>query len=178
MRELEVRRHAEREKDRDALTPAGRAMAEDLGRRLPTDYAYVFVSPAQRAAETVAWFLRGSGQALPGHAVVPGLGSEAEDRWRAAAREAGSPRIDAVAETDPELVAAESARLADAVRAMADEIADGSRALAVGHSPLIEAAVYGLLHLVIEPLDVCEGVRFRVEGQDQWRIQELRLPPT
>ena len=38
------------------------------------DYAMVFVSPAQRAAETAAWFLRGAGQQLPDHAVIPGLG--------------------------------------------------------------------------------------------------------
>ena len=34
----------------------------------------VFVSPAHRAAETAAWFLRGAGQQLPDHEVVPGLG--------------------------------------------------------------------------------------------------------
>src|SRR6266511_3582306 len=86
MKAIEFRRHAEREKDADALSPEGRSHAEDVGRSLSTDFAVVFVSPARRAAETVAWFLRGSGQQLPQHTVVRGLLSEEEDRWRAPAR--------------------------------------------------------------------------------------------
>ena len=96
MKVIELRRHAVRAKDADALSPEGRAQAEEVGRSLPIDYAVVFVSPAMRTAETVAQFLRGSGQRLPPHAVVRGLASEAEDRWRSAAKAGGSSRIDAV----------------------------------------------------------------------------------
>src|ERR1700736_3008293 len=103
MKVIELRRHAARANDADALSPEGRVQAEDVGRGLRTDYAVVFVSPAQRAAETVAWFLRGSGTPLRAHAVVPGLASEVEDRWRQAARAAGSSRLDAVMATDPGL---------------------------------------------------------------------------
>ena len=77
MREIELRRHAKRQSGVDALSEEGRAQAEDVGRTLATDYASIFVSPARRAAETVAWFLRASGQQLPGHAVVPELGWDA-----------------------------------------------------------------------------------------------------
>ena len=73
MKELELRRHARRDPDDDALSSEGRAQAEHVGTTLPTDYVAVFVSPAKRAAETVAWFLRGSRQLLPDHAVVSGL---------------------------------------------------------------------------------------------------------
>ena len=73
MKELELRRHARRDPDDDALSSEGRAQAEHVGTTLPTDYVAVFVSPAKRAAETVAWFLRGSRQLLPDHAIVSAL---------------------------------------------------------------------------------------------------------
>src|SRR6266536_2510672 len=124
MKSIELRRHAERAKDADALSPEGRVQAEDVGRMLPSDYVFVFVSPAKRAAETVAWFLRGSRQPVPPHAVVPGLASELEDRWRAAAKAAGSSRLDAVMSHDPGLVEGESARLAEVARELLGRIPD------------------------------------------------------
>ena len=176
MRELELRRHAERTKDADALSAEGRAQAETVGRTLPTDFAVVFVSPAKRTAETVAWLLRGSGQPVPTHAVVAGLASEVEDRWRSAAKAAGSSRIDVVSAGDPELVSEEAERLAGVVRELFDHIPDGMKGLAIGHSPLIEAAVYGLMNLVVEPLGECEGVRLTSDDQGELRIAEIRLP--
>jgi broad specificity phosphatase PhoE len=92
VRTVEFRRHAARQKDADALSPEGQAQAEEVGRSLSTDYAIAFVSPAKRAAETMAWFLRGSGQPLPPHAVIADLASGEEDRWRAAVKSAGSTR--------------------------------------------------------------------------------------
>ena len=71
-----LRRHARRDPDADRLSAAGRAQAEDVGRASAATYDVVFVSPAQRAAETAAWFLRGAGQQLPDHEVVPGLGGQ------------------------------------------------------------------------------------------------------
>lgn len=53
---IEVRRHAERAgptHSGSALSPAGRAMAEALGRRAPA-YALVVASPLPRARETAA----------------------------------------------------------------------------------------------------------------------------
>ena len=165
MRALELRRHAPRDPDADALSEQGRTLALHVGKDLPGGYAVVFVSPARRAAETAAWFLRGLGQQLPpNHGVAEGLGSSAEDRWRAAAKATGTGRIDAVRDRDPELVENESGRLADAVRALLTEVPEGSRGLAVGHSPLIEAAAYGLTGDVIEPLAECEGILLEEEG--------------
>ncbi len=164
MRALELRRHAPRDPDADALSEEGRALALHVGKDLPGGYTAVFTSPARRAAETVAWFLRGLGQQLPpDHGVAEGLGSPVEDRWRRAAKAAGAGRIDAVEAEDPELVAAESARLGQAVRALLAEIPEGGRGLAVGHSPLIEAAAYGLTGAVIEPLAECEGILLEEE---------------
>jgi broad specificity phosphatase PhoE len=175
MRVIELRRHADRAKDADALSPEGRVQAEDVGRTLPRDYAFVFVSPAKRTAETVAWFLRASTQALPPHAVVPGLGSDVEDRWRAASRAAGSSRLDMVLGEDPALVDEESARLAGVVRELFERVPSGTRALAVGHSPLIEAAVYGLMKVIVDPLGTCEGVLLTLDDGGDLRLEELRL---
>jgi broad specificity phosphatase PhoE len=159
VRALELRRHAPREPDTDALSEQGRTLALHVGKDLPGGYAAVFTSPARRAAETVAWFLRGLGQQLPpDHGVAEGLGSPVEDRWRAAAKAAGTGRIDAVRDQDVELVEEESARLAEAVRALLAEVPEDGRGLAVGHSPLIEAAAFGLTGEMIEPLAECEGI--------------------
>jgi phosphohistidine phosphatase SixA len=76
VKRLDLYRHAKRNPAEDELSADGRAQAEQVGRSLPTDYAVVFCSPAARAAETVAWFLRGSGQQLPPHVISEGLASE------------------------------------------------------------------------------------------------------
>lgn len=174
MRTLELRRHAEREKDADALSLRGRSHAETIGRTLRTPYARVFVSPARRAAETVAWFLRGAGQQLPGHGVVPGLLSEEEDRWRSAGKAAGSSRVDLIAAEAPDLVQAETARMKALVEGLFDQVPDDGTALVVGHSPLLEAAVYGLTGVVIEPLAECQGVAIARTDRGEYRLTELR----
>ena len=76
MRTLELRRHAPREPDEDRLSRDGQALAQETGRNLPGGYIAIWCSPAKRAAETVAWFLRGLGQQLPQeHGVIAGLAS-------------------------------------------------------------------------------------------------------
>ena len=65
MERLELRRHAPRDGERDGLSDRGRALAEDVGRARGVRYDAIFVSPAARAAETAAWFLRGAGPQLP-----------------------------------------------------------------------------------------------------------------
>lgn len=169
MRALELRRHAPREPDADALTEEGQILALHVGKDLPGGYVAIYTSPARRAAQTVAWFLRGLGQQLPQeHGVTDGLGSPVEDRWRAAAKAAGVGRVDAIREQDEELVDQESSRLATVVRDLLVSLPDNGRALAVGHSPLIEAAVFGLTGESIEPLRECEGVLLE---EDEGRIR-------
>jgi phosphohistidine phosphatase SixA len=132
LRTLEIRRHAKRDPAADRLSEAGRAQAEDAGRSLAESYDVIFVSPAQRAAETVAWMLRGRGVQLPPHAVVPGLAAKDND---------GSPLA-----------------MAGVLSALVDAVPDGGRGLAISHTPLIERGVLGLLAREIEPLGECEGV--------------------
>jgi phosphohistidine phosphatase SixA len=113
-------------------------------------YALVFVSPAERAAETVAWFLRALGQQLPPHAVIPGLAAKDND---------GSPLS-----------------MAGVVAGLLDAVPEGARGLAVGHTPLIERAVFGLTYREIEPLGECEGVLLTKEGEEApVVVEELRL---
>ena len=176
MRALELRRHATRDPDKDRLSSDGEILAERVGRELEGPYDAVFTSPARRAAETAAWFLRGLGQPVPAmHGVAEGLTSEVEDRWRNAAKAAGGSRIDAIEGVDPDLVEKESAVLADAVRRLLADLPDGGRGLAIGHSPLIEAAVYGLTGTVVEPLRECEGVLLVDDEGDVRLGRELRV---
>lgn len=150
MRTLEVRRHAKRDPASDALSAAGRAQAEDVGRELDTTYDIVFVSPAKRTAETVAWILRGRGVQLPPHAVIPGLAGKDND---------GSPLS-----------------MAGVLSALLDSVPDGGRGLAISHTPLIERAVLGLTSREIEPLGECEGVVLAKTDDDApLTVEEVRL---
>lgn len=150
MRALELRRHAQRDPNADRLSEEGRAQAQAVGATLAGGYEVVFVSPAQRAAETVAWLLRGLGEQLPQHAVVPGLAAKDND---------GSPLA-----------------MAGVVAALLDAVPQDRRGLAVSHTPLIERAVLGLTATEIEPLGECEGVLLRkAEDDAPVEMTELRL---
>jgi phosphohistidine phosphatase SixA len=148
LKTLEIRRHARRDPDRDALSPEGRVQAEDVGRTLPGGYDVVFVSPAKRAAETAAWFLRAAGQQLPEHAVVPGLAGDGTD-------------------DSPE-------QLGEVLHAAMAAVPEGGRGLAIGHTPLIEKAVRGLTSREVRPLAECEGVLLIDDG-GELKVEELRL---
>ena len=151
MQRLELRRHAPRDPQRDELSVQGRAMAEDVGRASGRRYDAVFVSPADRAAETAAWFLRGAGQQLPPeHAVIPGLaGQDASG---------GSPE-----------------GMAAGVRALLDQIPAGGLGLAISHTPLVERAAFGLTGREVEPLRECEGLLITRADDGALTIEELRL---
>jgi hypothetical protein len=75
-----------------------------------------------------------------------------------------------VREQDPELVDQESRRLGAAARDLLASLPQGGRALGVGHSPLIEAAVFGTTGQVIEPLRECEGVLLEHDDGEQIRL--------
>jgi phosphohistidine phosphatase SixA len=149
MKTLELRRHARRDPRADRLSTDGRADAEDLGRASGRRYDVVFVSPAQRAAETAAWILRGAGLQLADHAVVPGLGGQDAS--------GGSPE-----------------GMAAGVRALLDQMTDGQTGLAVSHTPLVERAGFGLTGREIEPLAELEGLRITADGE-RFQVEEIRL---
>jgi phosphohistidine phosphatase SixA len=148
MRRLELRRHAKRDPDADRLSSAGRAQAEDVGRTSGRRYDAVFVSPASRAAETAAWILRGAGQQLPDHAVIPGLAGK-----------------DATGGT-PEAMAA-------GVRALLDQVPEGGVGLAVSHTPFVERAMVGLIGREPAPFAECEGLLV-TSDDGRLEVEELR----
>ena len=151
MRRLELRRHAPRDAQRDALSERGRALAEDVGRTRGERYDIVFVSPAERAAETAAWILRGARQQLPTeHAVIPGLaGQDASG---------GSPE-----------------GMAAGVGALLDLVPEGGLGLAISHTPFVERAAFGLTGNDVAPMRECEGLLVTRDDLGGVTVEELRL---
>jgi len=150
MRRLDHRRHAKREPDEDRLSAAGRAEAEAVGRAAGVRYDAVFVSPAGRAAETAAWILRGAGQQLPEHAVIPGL----------AGKDASGGSAEA---------------MATGVRALLDDVPEGGVGLAISHTPFVERAMIGLTGREPSAFSECEGIRVTLGEDGEVDVEELRL---
>jgi broad specificity phosphatase PhoE len=171
-KEIELRRHTDNEGD--VLTPEGVRSALEIGARLAGRYDLAVSTGAQRATQTLGCFLATLGERVPGGVIVePGLRSRVEDRWRAAYQAAGSGSLEALRGADPVLVEQDSAVLGDALRSVFDRLAEGGRALVVGHSPTNEAAVLGLTGRLVPPLGKGEGVvvvadesGFRTESPD------------
>ena len=148
---IELMRHTAN--DGDVLTPAGVAAAIEIGRNLAGGYSIVASSGAQRATQTASCILAGLAEPVPGGVVViPALRSTMEDRWRAAYESAGAGDLRSLQRADAELVETDSKALAAGLRALFSMLEDGERALAVGHSPTNEGAVYGLTGELIEPM--------------------------
>ncbi len=163
MKTIELLRHTAN--DGDGLTPEGVAAAIEIGHRLTGPYAIAVSSGAQRATQAIGCLLGGLGEAVPGGVViVEALRSAQEDRWRAAYREAGAGDLESLRGADPELVASDSEALAEGLRTIFSLLSEGESALAVGHSPTNEAAVYGLTGVIIGPLGKGEGVLITQDG--------------
>ena len=168
---VELRRHTDA--DGDVLTSEGVQAALEIGSRLTGDYELLVSTGAQRATQTLACLLAGLGEKAPqGVVVEPGLRSSVEERWRGAYQKAGSGDLPALRKADPELVEEDSAVLAAALRRVLDALPEGGRALVVGHSPTNEAAVFGLVGEVVEPISKGEGVLV-VEEDGDLRVERL-----
>jgi broad specificity phosphatase PhoE len=164
-REIELRRHTD--SDGDVLTQEGVQAALEVGRDLRGGYQLLVSSGAQRATQTLACFACALGERVPGGALVElGMRSEVEERWREAYQQAGSGELRALRAADPDLVEEDSAALGAALRRVLDRLADGGRALVVGHSPTNEAAVLGLTGKIIAPMAKGAGVLVVVDGGD------------
>ncbi len=172
VKSVELRRHTD--SDDDVLTDEGSAAAVDIGARLQGKYDLLVSSGAQRATQTLACFLAGLGQRVEGGVVVDsGFRSEVEDRWKEAYQRAGGGDIASFRKADPELLEQESARLAQALRRVLERLGDGGRALVAGHSPLSEAAVYGLTGKEVEPISKGAGVLVIEEDDGSYRAEPL-----
>lgn len=170
-RYVELRRHTDDEDD--ALSPDGVREALAIGEDLEGGYEVLVSTGAQRATQTLACFLAALGQKVPRGVVVDeGLRSKTEDRWKAAYQAAGSGELGALRSADPELVEQDSATLGEALRRLFDQLPDGARALAVGHSPTNEAAVLGLTGEVVAPMAKGGGVLV-VEENGRFGVEPL-----
>jgi broad specificity phosphatase PhoE len=170
-RYIELRRHTD--SDGDLLNEEGVRAALEIGRRMTGPYVLLVSSGAQRATQTLACFACMLTEPVSGGVIVePGLRSDVEDRWRAAYRTAGSGELSALREADPELVREDSARLAAGLRRVLERVPNGGRALAVGHSPTNEAAVFGLTGELVAPMSKGAGVLVVLDG-DQARVEPL-----
>ena len=139
--------------DGDVLSTDGVADAMAIGRRLQGDWAVAVSSGAQRATQAIGCILAGLSTPVPGGVVVvEALRSQVEDRWREAYRAAGAGDLESLRSADPGLIATESVVLANGLRSVLSMLPDGGRALAMGHSPTNEAAVYGLTGVLVAPM--------------------------
>lgn len=169
---VELRRHTAA--DGDVLTDEGIQAAVEIGARFDGDYVVMISSGAQRATQTAACFLAGSGTSVSGGVVVDArFRSDVEDRWKAAYEAAGAGDIESFQKADPDLVAKESLLLGAALRDVFSRLREGGRALVVGHSPMQEAAVYGLTGAVVEPLSKGAGIRVVADGDGRYSVESL-----
>ena len=174
-RVIEVRRHTDN--DGDVLTDDGVEAALALGRQLVgSQFALVVSTGAQRATQTAANVLAGAGVGVHrGVVVEAGLRSDDEDRWKAAYKAAGSGQLDQLRAADPDFVASQVEVLGAALGRVADRLADGERALVIGHSPTNEAAILGLTGRTVDPISKGAGVALTGEG-GQWEVTVLPAP--
>jgi phosphohistidine phosphatase SixA len=172
MRYVELRRHTGNEGDR--LTPRGAADAERIGRDgLHPPYAAFISTGAARTTQMLEILRHAAGQDDTPITPVTALRSSVESRWRDAAKAAGKgASLDAMRAIDPDLVEKESLLLGSALGQVVDGLPEGGRALVVGHSPTIEAAVLGLAGRVVPPLGKGNGVLL-IEDAGDYRVEPL-----
>jgi phosphohistidine phosphatase SixA len=171
---VEMRRHTD--SDGDSLTPKGVEDAYGIGSGLSGPYEFAVSSGAQRATQTIACLLAGLGEKLSSGVFVDGrFQSEAEDRWRRAYERAGAGDLDSFRQADPELVEHEAQTLGEALRDVFLMLPAGGKALVVGHSPMQEAAVYGLTGQKVDPISKGAGVL--VVERDEGGYEAVPLSP-
>lgn len=164
MRYVELRRHTDN--DGDTLSTEGMRAAAALGEtELNPPYTSFVSTGAQRATQMLEILRSAAGQDDVDIQQVPSLRSSVEDRWKSVAKAAGKGAdLEALRRVDSNLVEMEAQLLGSALRQLLDELPEGGRALVVGHSPTNEAAVLGLVGVVIPPMGKGEGVLVTESG--------------
>src|SRR5699024_2911077 len=163
--------------DGDVLTDNGVAAAEAIGRdELHPPYTAFISTGANRATEMLRILRRHAGQDDVEITEKPGLRSSVEGRWRDTAKTAGKGAdLEAMRRVDPDLVAAETRLLGEALRSVIESLPEGGRALVVGHTPTNEAAVFGLVGEVVPPLGKGHGVLVTESG-GSYEVASLGRP--
>ncbi|MGH9891000.1 MAG: histidine phosphatase family protein [bacterium] len=180
LRRLEIRRHAAKDATPgvDRLSPEGIRQAHDLGRSLRVGYTHLYSSGAQRATQTLACMIAGMGRhVLNGVVVRPELVSQREAEWRGAVESAGTSEVEALRSVAGSLVEEEAARLGAELREILSELPEGGYGLAIGHSPLIECAIYRLTAKPPVPLAACDGFLITELKGGRLDVERLRGNP-
>ncbi len=171
MKTLDLVRHTDAEGD--VLTRAGVRAAVEMGGRLAGTYDLLVSSGAQRATQTLACILAGMGRRQPsGVTVDVGLRSTREQRWFEVAG-SGARDLEAFRAADPSLVEEEAEALGRSLGSLLESLPPGGRGLAVGHSPMIEVAVWGLTGQAVPPVGKGEGVRIQ-EDEGRYSVEPIR----
>lgn len=167
---VELRRHTDN--NGDLLTDEGIHTAMTVGSNLSHDLDLAVSSGAQRATQTIACFLS-AGRVSVRHGVVVDdrFRSRDENRWKEAYRRAGGGDIEAFRNADPNLVQSETKLFAGALEELFGRLPEGGRALVVGHSPMQEAAVWGLTGRIVTPLGKGEGLVVVKEDDGTYRVE-------
>ncbi|MDQ3987325.1 MAG: histidine phosphatase family protein [Actinomycetota bacterium] len=169
---VELRRHTA--SDGDVLTSEGIEAAVRIGSRLKGHYDLLVSSGAQRATQTLACFLAGMGRTVHRGAMVDErFRSSLEERWFAAYKKAGAGDIESFRAADPDLVNKEAPLFAEALKGVFDALPDGGSALIVGHSPMQEAAIYGLTGRAVDPIKKGAGVLVVLDDDGSYRVEPL-----
>ncbi len=168
---VELRLHTQA--DADALTADGIRAAVEIGSRLTESYDLLISSGTQQATQTLACLLAGTDRRQPsGVTVDTGFRSGAEERWFEAAWHADGKDLEAFRRVDPDLVVNETEVLGGALGSVFQTLAEDGRALIVGHSPSMEAAVFGLTAESVGPFALGSGVTI-VEEEGRYRVEPL-----
>jgi hypothetical protein len=112
---------------------------------------------------------------LSGVVVRPDLGSPRERDWSAASAGARSHDLEALLRQDEALVREEARRLSATIRSLLAELPEGSYALAVALSPLIECAIFGLTGKVPTLLPECAGFLVAAHKGGRLEVEEIGL---
>lgn len=172
-RHIELRRHSVKGPG-DVLSPEGFELARRVGKTMRDKrYTHFIVSPYFRTLQTLVAFSEGAGDfpPTPEIRVEPGLFTTRLSEWR----EAGGD-IRKILESDrSKLVEEEGKRLKNLLLEILEEIPPDGRVLIIGHSPILECAVYALTGQLISPLRECEGVELQYDLDGRIKMKELRL---
>ncbi|MDQ3659706.1 MAG: histidine phosphatase family protein [Actinomycetota bacterium] len=172
VRSIELRRHTDN--DGDVLSQEGVEAALEIGATLEGSYEVLVSSGAQRATQTLACFLAVLGETSPRGVLVDSrFRSKQEDRWKLAFQAGRGGDIASFLDADPDLVREEAALFSGALAEMFEGLRAGERALVVGHSPMQEAAVYGLTGKVVQPLAKGAGIEVIQDDDGGYTVREL-----
>jgi broad specificity phosphatase PhoE len=171
---IEFRRHSLKGSDaqKDMLSTDGIEMARKVGETMRgKGFTHVVVSSLFRTAQTAAAFAEGAGDMAAAEMLVSSAmiyAPELFPEWVAYCQ--GENR-------DPEhpLIKKEAVRMAQEFRQQVqDKLPSNAQVLAVGHSPMIECLIFGLMGERVAPLKECEGVVIEAEGEEnpEFKIKE------